>query len=60
MVRRVLVKEGICRDSISLMQISTSLAKLPVVSQAAVVRVGWKPPAGGDAEMIRILDKLGS
>ena len=25
-----------------------------------VVRVDWKPPAGGDAEMIRILDKLGS
>jgi len=26
----------------------------------AVVKVDWKPPAGGDAEMMRILDKLGT
>ena len=25
-----------------------------------VVRVDWKPPAGGDEEMLRLLDKLGS
>lgn len=25
-----------------------------------VVRTDWKPPAGGDKEMLRILDKLGS
>ena len=26
----------------------------------AVVRVDWKPPAGGDLEMLRLLEKLGS
>ena len=25
-----------------------------------VVKVDWKPPAGGDAEMMKILEKLGS
>jgi hypothetical protein len=25
-----------------------------------VERVAWKPPAGGDAKMLKILDKLGS
>jgi hypothetical protein len=25
-----------------------------------VERVDWKPPAGGDEEMLKILDKLGS
>ena len=25
-----------------------------------VTRVDWKPPAGGDEEMLRLLDKLGS
>lgn len=25
-----------------------------------VVKVDWRPPAGGDAEMMKILDKLGS
>lgn len=25
-----------------------------------VVRVDWKPPAGGDEEMIRLLEELGS
>lgn len=25
-----------------------------------VVRVDWKPPAGGDVEMLRLLEKLGS
>ena len=24
----------------------------------SVVKVDWKPPAGGDAEMMKILDKL--
>ena len=37
MVTKVVVKKGIYRDSISLMQISNSLMKLPGVSQAAVV-----------------------
>ena len=26
----------------------------------AVVHVDWRPPAGGDAEMLRLLEKLGS
>lgn len=26
----------------------------------AVVRVDWKPPAGGDVEMLKLLEKLGS
>jgi hypothetical protein len=26
----------------------------------SVVKVDWKPPAGGDAEMMRILDELGT
>ena len=25
-----------------------------------VVQVEWRPPAGGDAEMLRLLEKLGS
>jgi hypothetical protein len=25
-----------------------------------VTRVDWKPPASGDAEMLRLLDKLGA
>jgi hypothetical protein len=25
-----------------------------------VIRVNWKPPAGGDEEMLRLLEKLGS
>jgi hypothetical protein len=25
-----------------------------------VVQVDWKPPAGGDAEMVKLLEKLGS
>jgi FdrA protein len=25
-----------------------------------VVQVDWKPPAGGDVEMLKLLDKLGS
>ncbi|HUI00698.1 MAG TPA: hypothetical protein VLX56_03610 [Nitrososphaerales archaeon] len=25
-----------------------------------VVKVDWKPPAGGDSEMMRLLDKLGT
>jgi hypothetical protein len=25
-----------------------------------VVRVDWKPPAGGDEEMLRLLEELGS
>jgi hypothetical protein len=25
-----------------------------------VVRVDWRPPAGGDEEMLRLLDRLGS
>jgi hypothetical protein len=25
-----------------------------------VVRVDWKPPAGGDQKMLRLLDRLGS
>jgi hypothetical protein len=25
-----------------------------------VTRVDWKPPAGGDEEMLKLLDKLGS
>lgn len=25
-----------------------------------VVQVEWKPPAGGDEEMLRLLEKLGS
>lgn len=25
-----------------------------------VVHVDWKPPAGGDVEMLRLLEKLGS
>jgi hypothetical protein len=25
-----------------------------------VVSVDWKPPAGGDSEMLRLLEKLGS
>jgi FdrA protein len=30
-------------------------------SQAVeVVEVDWKPPAGGDAEMLRLLERLGS
>jgi len=30
-------------------------------SQAVeVVNVEWKPPAGGDAEMLKLLEKLGS
>ena len=27
---------------------------------AEVVDVDWRPPAGGDAEMLRLLEKLGS
>ncbi len=26
----------------------------------AVTRVNWKPPAGGDEEMLRLLERLGS
>ncbi len=37
MVTKVVVKRGIYRDSISLLQLSKTLAKLPGVSQAAVV-----------------------
>jgi FdrA protein len=37
LVKRVVVKKDVYRDSISLMRISTSLEKLPGVSQAAVV-----------------------
>lgn len=37
MVTRVIAKKGIYRDSITLMQISTALGKLPGVSQAAAV-----------------------
>jgi len=25
-----------------------------------VIRVDWKPPAGGDEEMLRLLERLGS
>ncbi len=27
---------------------------------AEVVHVDWQPPAGGDAEMVRLLERLGS
>jgi FdrA protein len=27
--------------------------------QVEVVQVDWKPPAGGDIEMLRLLEKLG-
>ena len=27
---------------------------------AEVVDVDWRPPAGGDAEMLKLLEKLGS
>jgi len=28
--------------------------------EVVVVNVDWKPPAGGDIEMLRLLEKLGS
>ena len=32
-----------------------------LVSQGVdVIRVVWKPPAGGDEEMLRLLERLGS
>ena len=53
--------QGILGSSIRAVNLGLPSFADDLESQGAkVVRVQWRPPAGGDEEMLRILEKLGS
>jgi len=54
-------KKSILSETLKVVNIGVSTFADDLRSQGVeVVAVDWKPPAGGDAEMLRLLEKLGS
>jgi hypothetical protein len=54
-------KEGVFDHEVKVVNIGIPTFADDLASQGvAVVKVDWKPPAGGDAEMLGILEKLGA
>lgn len=54
-------KETILTEELKVVNIGISTFADDLRSQGVeVVHVDWKPPAGGDIEMLRLLEKLGS
>lgn len=54
-------KKTILSEKLKVVNIGISTFADDLRSQGVeVVAVDWKPPAGGDAEMLRLLEKLGS
>jgi hypothetical protein len=53
-------KESILTEELKVVNIGISTFADDLRSQnVEVVHVDWKPPAGGDVEMLRLLEKLG-
>lgn len=53
-------EKTILTEKLSVINIGISTFADDLHSQGVdVVRVDWKPPAGGDVEMLRLLEKLG-
>jgi hypothetical protein len=51
----------ILNERLKVVNIGVSTFADDLLSQGVeVVHVDWKPPAGGDVEMLRLLEKLGS
>jgi len=55
MTKKTLLKEKLKVINIGIETFALALEKQGV----PVVRVDWKPPAGGDKEMLKLLEKLG-
>jgi hypothetical protein len=54
-------KEPIIYETLKVVNIGISTFADDLRSQGVqVVSVDWKPPAGGDVKMLRLLEKLGS
>lgn len=54
-------KNSIIGQKLKVINVGLSSFAEDMKSQGAeVIQVDWKPPAGGDEEMLRILEKLGS
>ena len=52
---------GLFGKAIKVVNIGISTFAEDLQSQGVeVVSIDWKPPAGGDEEMLKLLDKLGS
>ena len=53
-------EKNILREKLKVVNIGISTFADDLRSQGVeVVRVDWKPPAGGDVEMLKLLEKLG-
>jgi hypothetical protein len=54
-------KEGVFDREVKVVNIGIPTFADDLASQGVpVVKVDWKPPAGGDTEMLGILEKLGA
>jgi hypothetical protein len=54
-------EKTILTEKLKVVNIGVSTFADDLLSQdVEVVHVDWKPPAAGDAEMLRLLEKLGS
>jgi hypothetical protein len=54
-------EKNILTEKLQVVSIGISTFADDLKSQSVeVVQVDWKPPAGGDVEMLKLLDKLGS
>ena len=59
--RRGAARRNILTGKLKVVNIGISTFADDLRSQdVEVVHVDWKPPAGGDVEMLRLLEKLGS
>lgn len=53
-------KKNILKENLKVVNIGISTFADDLLTQSVdVVHVDWKPPAGGDTEMLKILEKLG-
>jgi hypothetical protein len=54
-------RKSILSESLKVVNIGVQSFADDLESQGVkVVKVDWKPPAGGDEEMLRLLEELGS
>ncbi len=54
-------RKSLFKEELRVVNVGVSTFADDLKSQGVrVVHVDWKPPAGGDPEMLRLLEKLGS
>jgi hypothetical protein len=59
-IEKKIEKKNILTEKLKVINIGISTFANDLRSQnVEVVHVDWKPPAGGDVEMLRLLEKLG-